>query len=1016
MSRRDMRHTADLSRTGLTVPFSELDQPQHRRPRRGYGSELNSPHSSISRKPRTARSREETIEAVRIISDVLRVTEDDQDANYGLDTRCDSAAEENRDSAEVFTTREPGENVSTASDFSPQEAKQDIRDPTVLAVNMVYQYDVKILNGGELCKPAKKQILKAFKKRVFQDGAVSQLNRSSFVATRRIPQLEQPLLLHVHLATDAEATIAASRAEYVKVHDRKEDGETVKQWILLGEMMPVPRSSGRTESELKTLATQEHVKAIGKQEGRHWTHTIVIMADRIAETIGRSRLLDHESTVANRSRVAQLINNCMLSQAKSEVSFSSGNRLFGEATALDCGLEVREGITVKPGISHDDEGVHIMQTECKQHFYQPNLLSDFMLAQFGSSVLQCDVSKAEELTKILRGVQVIVATSKGGMSRTVQSVSHKTVGSLTTRHNGDEDLMTLDELYGEHYGKRLRYPTMACVNIGLAGRDVFVSAEACQLVPDQPFSHKLPFYAGEQMFTLRPELPKFCKSMLVSRHSPNTPFANVDASKLDVFFAEVVIHPDSSRRSDIDQLCVLKKEHWTGFQNSIQSRFKGVISQSVRKFENDPPIVLPYTLRQTEAAPGVWAEKLRNALKTKPAAAESSIVVVAVPAGKHNADIYKLLKKICGTDIGIQCKVIRTNALPKVLKKPVEGMEQRTFAGAIVRNLLARTLHPPTLDLRYGNDEGYQQRFPAPEAVSARGVLFGIHIQSIASSKIRKGTGDREWKTAPGQLVTITSSVNWITANVLTTHHLLLAGADDVAADHLSTCLKEHISSSKLIRGEFTHVVLYRSGEGAERRDQLIVEMNKLVYDHFDSLAGLAMVACARETVVQVLGDEAVVSSGQRSGLTALERNVTTAAADLMHDQGQRKQDRCIVDQHLREMTNAFGLDAAFRKVYVRELQEVNNAKCAYLLSHVELDLEGLGQAEQNQAHLGTCYSVLRNTTVPDILHLAQQASKYIQRFVEEVPSGERLATGEQVMKFELQDVMPELRKTLYYV
>ncbi|KAK1014072.1 hypothetical protein LTS01_000602 [Friedmanniomyces endolithicus] len=1003
MSRRDMRHTADLSRTGLTVPFSELDQPQHRRPRRG-------------RKPRTARSREETIEAVRIISDVLRVTEDDQDANYGLDTRCDSAAEENRDSAEVFTTREPGENVSTASDFSPQEAKQDIRDPTVLAVNMVYQYDVKILNGGELCKPAKKQILKAFKKRVFQDGAVSQLNRSSFVATRRIPQLEQPLLLHVHLATDAEATIAASRAEYVKVHDRKEDGETVKQWILLGEMMPVPRSSGRTESELKTLATQEHVKAIGKQEGRHWTHTIVIMADRIAETIGRSRLLDHESTVANRSRVAQLINNCMLSQAKSEVSFSSGNRLFGEATALDCGLEVREGITVKPGISHDDEGVHIMQTECKQHFYQPNLLSDFMLAQFGSSVLQCDVSKAEELTKILRGVQVIVATSKGGMSRTVQSVSHKTVGSLTTRHNGDEDLMTLDELYGEHYGKRLRYPTMACVNIGLAGRDVFVSAEACQLVPDQPFSHKLPFYAGEQMFTLRPELPKFCKSMLVSRHSPNTPFANVDASKLDVFFAEVVIHPDSSRRSDIDQLCVLKKEHWTGFQNSIQSRFKGVISQSVRKFENDPPIVLPYTLRQTEAAPGVWAEKLRNALKTKPAAAESSIVVVAVPAGKHNADIYKLLKKICGTDIGIQCKVIRTNALPKVLKKPVEGMEQRTFAGAIVRNLLARTLHPPTLDLRYGNDEGYQQRFPAPEAVSARGVLFGIHIQSIASSKIRKGTGDREWKTAPGQLVTITSSVNWITANVLTTHHLLLAGADDVAADHLSTCLKEHISSSKLIRGEFTHVVLYRSGEGAERRDQLIVEMNKLVYDHFDSLAGLAMVACARETVVQVLGDEAVVSSGQRSGLTALERNVTTAAADLMHDQGQRKQDRCIVDQHLREMTNAFGLDAAFRKVYVRELQEVNNAKCAYLLSHVELDLEGLGQAEQNQAHLGTCYSVLRNTTVPDILHLAQQASKYIQRFVEEVPSGERLATGEQVMKFELQDVMPELRKTLYYV
>ncbi|KAK1067312.1 argonaute 5 [Friedmanniomyces endolithicus] len=978
-------------------------------------SAMGSPDSSASPGPRALRSKIKspieaaldnlvrTVDTVRKLSHVYKLEEDGCRADDGLDTSSVSVMDEQL--PDQSDEHEPGEMGLSTSEVSPVGA---IRGPTILAVNTIHLYAVKILNGNELCTAAKKQILKAYKKQVCQaDDVVSQLNRSSFVATQRVPQLEQPLLLHVHLATDAEATTTASRAKYVKVHDREEDGETVKRWMLLGEMMPVPRSSGTTESELKTHAAQEHAKAIGKQE---------------EETICRSQLLDHKSTNSNRSRVAQLVNSCMLSQAKLDNSsmfddrFLSGGCLFGDATALNCGLEVRDGITVKPGIFGDDGNVHIIQTQYKQHFYQPILLSDFMLAHFGSSVMQCDASKAEELTRILKGVQVIVATSKGGKSRTVQSVTHKTVSSLTTRHNGDEDLIALDELYEDHYGKRLRYPTIPCINIGLAGRNVFVSAEACQLVPDQPFNHKLPFYAGEQMFTLWPELPKLCKSKLVLGDSPNSPFANVDASKLDVLFAEVVVHPDSSRRSDIDQLCVLKKEHWTGFQNSIKCRFKGVISQSVRKFKNNPPIVLPYALRQTEAALGLWAEKLRNALKTKPAAAESSIMVVAVPTGKHNADIYKLLKKICGREIGIQCKVIHTSALSKVLKKPVEGTEQRRFAGAIVRNLLARTLHPPTLDLRYGNDEEYQLRFPAPEEVSKRGVLFGIHIQSIASSKIRTGTGDREWKIVPGQLVTITSSANWITANVLTTHHLLPAVAGEIAADRLSTCLKEHISSSKLLRGQFTHVGLYRSGEGAGRRDQLIVEMNGLVYDHFDSLAGLSMVAYARETVVQVLGDGAVVSSGQRSGLTASERNVATGAADLMHDQGQRKQDRCIVDRHLREMTNAFGLDAAFRKVYVRDLQEVNNAKCAYLLSHVQLDLGGQGQAEQNQAHLGTCYSVLRNTTVPDILHLAQQASKYIQRFVEEVPSGERLVTGEQVMKFELQDVKPELRRTLYYV
>ncbi|KAK0279161.1 hypothetical protein LTR35_008896 [Friedmanniomyces endolithicus] len=839
------------------------------------------------------------------------------------------------------------------------------------------------------------------------DSAVSQLSRSSFVATERIPQLEQPLMLHIHVAADADATIPASRAEYVKMHDHKEDGEILKQWVLLSEMMPVPRGSGMTETDLKEIAKRQHAKVISEQEGKHWTHTVVITADHTEETIGRFQLLDHDSTNAERTRVAQLINNRMLIQAKPEGSFLYGNRLFGKATTLNCGLEVRDGITVKPGIGHDDEEVHIMQTGCKQHFYQPILLSDFMLACFGPAISSCDASRAEELTKILKGVQVIVATSKGGKACTVQSVTHKTVSCLANRHDDDEGLIALDELYETHYSKRLRYPNMLCINVGLAGRAFLVSAEACQL---------LPFYAGEQNFTRRPEIPKPLRHKFTLEVNPHFPFTKIRAAKLDLMFAQIVIIP-SGRHFNTDQLCELKKEQWMAFQSAIKYRFKGVVSESVRKYELNPPTLLSYALRETDAASGVWAERLQVALGAKRANADApSIVVVVVPDSKHNADIYKVLKKTCETVISVQCKVIRANALSKILKKPVEGTEQRRFTGAIVRNLLARTLHPPTLNLKYGNDEEYQLRFPAPGKVSEKGVLFGIHIQSIASSKVRNGTCDREWKTAPGQLVTITSSANWITANVLTTHYLLPAGADDVAADHLSTCLKEHISSSKLIRGEFTHVVLYRSGEGAGRRNELIVEMNGLVYDHFDGVAGLTLVAYAPETVVQVLGDLAVVSSGQRSGMTASEHEVASGAKNLLHDQDQRKQDRCIVDWHLREMTNPFGLDAAFRKVYVRDPQEVKDAMRAYHLTQVHIGFDETGKAQQNDAALDTSYSVLRDTTVPYILHLAQQASKYIQRFVEEMPSGENLETGEQVMKFELQDVVPELRKTLYYV
>ncbi|KAK1070040.1 hypothetical protein LTR74_004437 [Friedmanniomyces endolithicus] len=958
---------------------------------RPHDSMVGSPESSASPRPRTHSNDGSLWEAARKLSYVFE-KEKKRRGDCDISTGEDFALSET-----------PGPNSFDGHEAVVSSATRDaspvaIRDSTVLAVNVIHQYDIRIINSESLSTAAKKQVLKAIKKQVLQmDSAVSQLSRSSFAAMERMPQLEQPLMLHIHVAADAEATISASRAEYVKMHDHKEDGETLKQWMLLSEMVPVPRGSGTTETDLNELAKRQHAKVISEQEGKHWTHTVVVTADHTEETIGRFQLLDHDSTNAKRTRVAQLINNRMLIQAKPEGSFSYGNCLFGEATTLNCGLEVRDGITVKPGIGHDDEDVHILQTECKQHFYQPILLSDFMLACFGPAI-------------------VIVATSKGGKACTVQSVTHKTVSSLADRHDDDEGLIALEELYETHYGKRLSHPNMPCINVGLAGRAFLVSAEACQLVPNQAFNHKLPFYAGEQSFTRRPEIPKPLRHKLTPEVNPHFPFTKIRAAKLDLMFAQIVII-SSGRHFNIDQLCELKKEQWMAFQSAIKYRFKGVVSESVRKYELDPPSLLPFALRETDAASGVWAERLQVALGAKRANADApSIVVVVVPDGKHNADIYKVLKKTCETVVGVQCKVIRSNALSKILKKPIEGTEQRRFTGAIVRNLLARTLHPTTLDVKYGNDEGYQLRFPAPEKASERGVLFGIHIQSIASSKTRTGTDNPGWKIVPGQLVTITSSANWITANVLTTHHMLSAVAGEVTADRLSTCLKEHISSSKFIGGEFTHVVLYRSGEGAGRSSQLVAELNGLVYDHFDGLAGLTLVAYVPETVVQVLGDAAVVSSGQRSGLTASERKVADGAANFVRDQGQRRQDRCIVDQHMREMTNPFGLDAALRKVYVRDPQEVKDATRTCLLSHVQIDLDGRGKAEQNEARLDSCYSVLRNTTVPDILHLAQQASKYIQRFVEEVPSGEKLETGEQVMKFELQDVVPELRKTLYYV
>ncbi|TKA64730.1 hypothetical protein B0A55_11257 [Friedmanniomyces simplex] len=924
-------------------------------------------------------------------------------------------------------------------DISPADA---LRDPTALAVNTVYQYDVKIVGGDSLCGAARKQILKAFKKQVIPEkmnGAVSQLSRSSFIAAQPIRQLEQEFRVHVHIAADAETTFAASRAKYVKVHDHKEDGETVKQWMLLGDMVPVPQTPGLSlrqafsdpkhgtaykqyagrrrgdrnerENELIAYAKQEHGKAVGKEDGKHWTHTVVIMVDRTKFTIGRPEMvppmLGNEATNdEKRSRLAQLFNGCMLSQAKPDGSLQLGNRLFGEATALDCGLEVRDGIRVKPGVCEDDENVHIIKTECRQHFYQPILLSDFMLAHFGTSAVSCDPSKADELTQVLKGVQVMVATSKGGKSRTIQGVTHKTASSLAICRDGDEGPFTLADLYE---GKRLRHPTMPCINIGFAGRDHFVLAEACQLMPNQPFNHKLPFYANEQDFTQRPQIPKASHSSVKSTDAPHFPFSKIDASKLDVLFAEVVVHPDSSRRSDLGQLRLVQDKQWVIFQNEIKSRFKGAISDSVRKFRKKqnqyPPILLPYALRETEAAPRVWAEKLREALRAKPDPASSSIVVVAVPAGKHNADIYKALKKVCETDVGIQCKVIRTNVLSKIVRSSEEV--QKLFTGAIVRNLLARTLHPPALDQKYSDDKEYQLRFPERGEEVERGLLYGVHVQPVESSKIRTATGEREWKIAPDQLITITSSALWIPGNVSTTHHLLSTFPGNSPAERLSECMYEHNEACKY-DSEITHVALYRSGEGAGSHLQFRAEVKRLLQDHFGD-AKRAFVAYVPETVVQLLGKSAPIPDDDKGGHRTASNLFTASLLNGSQvPESQRDGDRSLTAQYLREMTNPFGLDAAFRRTYARDPLEVQESIRTYLLTHCYS--EETKQAEKNIAGVfpHSCFSVLRNTAVPDILHLAQQASKYIQRFVEEVAGDE--------MKFELKDVKEELRGTLYYV
>ncbi|KAK5742051.1 hypothetical protein LTR17_003559 [Elasticomyces elasticus] len=858
---------------------------------------------------------------------------------------------------------------SDAAAVAEALAKSSIQDNTAKKDELpktyatVYQYDLRVIGrNGEISGALKKEICKAFSKEVFlgqTPEGVSKVSSRSFMTTKVLSVLGTKYVMNLQV-TDDEKIKSARSAEYVKIRGQADDGKSATKWALTdtvmlipkeGQLTPLPKgvnaelakavrawasttnSQDISNEQLMQYANEKHASVTkhGK-DGEHWTDTVVIFAERTEMCIGP--MLNIADSGAKGSALAQAVNFSMLNSdikpADLTVSLSLGNRVFEEAKSLDCGLEVRQGFTLKPVITSDDVKMHVDKKPCTQHLFRQILVSDFLTSHFGPSGISCDATKAEELSKMLKGIKVTVATSKGSKTCNIRGVTHKSVHMIPINLAGSDGPITLGELYEKHYGKQLRYPTMPCIDLGYGDREYFVPAEACLLVKDQPFNHKVPFYATEKNFT---QGVKERKPSVAKVGEPGFPFTNVEASNLDVLFAEVTIEPGMGRQPDMDR-------QWSIFRDALKTRFGGKIAESIR---NDELVKLHYVLSKdkSQSSTATWAADLRKAVGIK---AARTVVVVAIPAGKHNASIYNELKTICDTEIGVQCKVIRTNVLSKVVRGT--DQELKVFTGAIVRNLLARTLHPAEAEKKAST-------LLEKKEVVAKGALLGVHVQPVEMSKVKNM---QEQIIATEHLITITSSAVSEPADVYTTHHLVSTSEGNLAADQVVESLAEHTQKRYTAS---SHAVLYRSGTGADDRSQALDEMKK-------ALGGIkqgAFVAYAAEKLLQL-----------DSNSETLELDGLATTTDMGH------------------LLNPFGLRSDFGKTYARDAKQVQEATRTYLLTHGQLSEE-------------RCRTVIANTSLPDILYLAQEASKYAQRYLEKV--------GDQI---QLKEIKEELRGTLYYI
>ncbi|KAK3114894.1 hypothetical protein LTR53_006315 [Teratosphaeriaceae sp. CCFEE 6253] len=861
---------------------------------------------------------------------------------------------------------------------------------------VIYQYDVEVYSAPPLSKVLTKQICKDFRDHAFKRQANSntvKIDNKTLITSQPVPELEA-----VYLRVSRSHPAAGPGLFKVSETDDKwmslETAGTPVQLAELANLIRDGAISQGTKTNLQSFVVSVH-EALEEPE-RAARHAVIVVAKRKSVRIDGLLSL----TGPERSRHEQAASAWAAGKAKKDDQLQINDRVFDAPTTMgECGVELRKGEVVKPGL-RSDGATCAVRSECKQLFFQPLQLSDFMLRYFGESLLTCTAAKAREFTRVLKGIQVRVASLKDAKKHTIQEVVYWTVDEVSVEGAGYSSAITLRERYEKMHGRRLKHDKYPCIDVGANGNHVYVAAEDCQLVEDQPFNHTLPVLGDAfpvhegtadaeieggtgRMDAVAAKKTSAVSHDIASRLLPD----KVDLTHCSVKMFEVVVIPPGRTRDDVDHLRLVNDRTWGRLESALSQRFNGAIDDVITKMLT----ILPYEVHAPHNANQAWEKILRRDVLDVPPELpnERKIVVVAVPAGAHNHDNYERLKEVCDIQLGIQCKIIRADTLIKTVTGPRD--ELKRFTGAIVRNLLARTLHPPKLE-----------SVPAlTQHETVNGLLYGIHVRSLQGIEVAGAAQIGTLNVARHRLITIASAATWHPGDVRTTHHLVLADftkhADQDSMDgkaqyieNLTACFQEHVETTadRFRTRQPTHVVFYRSGGDHTETDLITAAVQPLhpTIDRFRQ----ALISFTPETTVALQPGSPPVQLYGRAG--------QDAAAHF--------------DTHLAD---PFGMNTAFLRTYARDRKDgvlsrgdAGKVDDTRVPTHCIRVCLPISAAEGPQdAH----YGILKQAFVPGILDLAQRGSRYALRYVH-VPKGK----GGVVPGLELKRIQEGLRGMLYYI
>lgn len=937
-----------------------------------------------------------------------------------------------------------------------RQAGELVRRP--VAVEELYAYHIEVLSPRPISQPLSQheetEVRQLFKEHVgMNDDKKHRLltvNGNMVLTLEPIPDFQKRFIVNVcapseHRGVDKPRPGPEWRRAYIGM---SLDGKTEKQWMKVGKLEDVPpdfelttQDVGPDNRAIDSAAVKESLDAYYQHLGRkvtdRWDSTAMVFARESLVTVDKLCRLDCWATTQERSLLQQIqntwITNQVLQQDKG-ASLIRGNKVYGEAQPLECGVEKRDGMKLKLELNVT-EGKCITQKPVHQHFFRPVLVSEFLVDFYGSKGINLnDHQVITGLTSMLKGVQVF--TSGGGLR--TKPIAIKAIDSRTAAQIGipvrksATGTTTLSAHYEHVLSRPLRYAGLPCVNVGTAGRDFYLPAEACLIVPNQPFKGApLPLNGFDASFKLRK--PKQLDP--VRSNAPLgglNPFQNVEALKFEVIFAEVTIMPADFTPKVSSANRRIAELDWSAFKQAIGQRYGKKLEAVVGR---RPDIIsLPYYPGgdPTEA----WRKLLRAAKHEFQPSGKEVVLIVAIPEGNLFRDMHRHVRSVCDIALGIQCNIVKSSTLSQVCK-PGSGDELRGYSGQLVRKTFARALIPGT-DHSAGDE--YRRKFASDvDTVSKddRGLLIAINVSKLV------GPERRAAETV--YLVTITSHAGWLEKNQFYTSHAVASIEIGKSLDSLprkiAQCVKKHVGLASNTQdnpnnlSQATHIVYYRSGAEAESRVQVSEEVYLLAFNTnnrlFPNLDLHEHITYVKEPGMTLAGD-----------LAKDQEHVDCLVREVQGTKFKREMELLTdgeYDLQTADMAHLYGLDAALLKHYARSFSDLEQSRKTYLVTNCrqsdDFGPSRVGQRSEDQVqkdkHLVSAlgrqlsyrsvanqrgfvfHSMLKHVALPDMLFLVDQAAKRMMLYI---TPGHGTDVDGKYTHFVVPEIHKDLRHSLYFL